>query len=88
MLTGEHFDHRRSRDTLFMGGGINGRDDALVEGQIGPDWLPGRTNHEDRSYPSERRTVDLADGSESFDKRGQCAKAVMDIGLKRMKAAQ
>jgi hypothetical protein len=38
-----------------------------------------------KGHPSEKITVDLADGDTAFDKRGQCSKAMLDIGMERMK---
>jgi len=41
-----------------------------------------------RGHSSEKTTVDLAGGDAAFDKRAECAKAVGDIGLERMRNAK
>ena len=39
-------------------------------------------------HPSEKMMVDLTDADAAFTKRGMCSKAVLDIGMERMRAAQ
>ena len=39
-----------------------------------------------KGHLSEKVTVDLTDGADAFDKRGECMKAVMDIGIERMQS--
>jgi hypothetical protein len=38
-----------------------------------------------RGLPSEKTTVDLTDSDAAFTKRGICAKAVMEVGMERMR---
>ena len=38
-----------------------------------------------KGHPSEKITVDLIDADAAFTKRGMCSKAVLDVGMERMR---